>query len=681
MNASAPQRPLVSPALLPVLGLALALALTLPPLSSTRLQTWPLASAATAFWLLPVVVALVRLARGRPLAHLGGLADAAFLGLAATGVLSTVCSPLRDTIAPALLPFLGALALPYALLPVLASSAADRLVSAFAYPLLFTCALLWLSDTAGRNAQPFGHANTTGAVCALAACALAGVAWRSSTRVAQTLHAGGAALAVALSASSSSRGAALALAAATIGAGGIHLLRRGRFLLFAVLTLLAVAAAVLTNQRLRDLVLTGAWSAAAGESNAQREAMIRGGLALATHRPLLGWGPGSVPHAFPSVRAGLPGTPDNYLHLHNTPAQTAATLGVAGMAAVSALLVALARRVRSILVEPAHTPLVAALICTIALLLFDHPFATPAFALLAALPVAALGLATVKPAHSRRRLWAWPVLAIVGACLALPVGRDLAARAAWASALDSAAADRPADYATALRRARVLAPADPFYADKLASHLATGSPFPGLQTPAPAESVSIWKTVAARNPAHEIARYNLGWLLLSEDPAAAREHFTAAARLAPARAEVWLGLALARIRSGSADSPVPALAAEALLDPAFAWSPRWHDAALAPHRADALALAADYLAERDLAPLFAAWLRNPGPPVDYVSAYRRVRTGHGVLYGHPDGPAPADANILLELDLPQGVTSVLPARGFVAPADLLALGGLASPQP
>lgn len=680
MNVPASPRPLVSPALLPVLGLALALALTLPPLSSTRLQTWPLAAAAAAFWALPVIVTLTRLALGRPLARLGGAADAAFLSLAAAGVLSTAFSPLRETLAPALLPFLGALALPYALLPVLASSAADRLLAAFAYPLLFTSALLWLLGPAGRNAEPFGHANTTGAVCALAACALAGLAWRASTRAARMLHGGGAALAAALAASSSSRGAALALAAAAITAGGLHFLRRGRLLHFAALVVLALAAAVLTNQRLRDLVLTGAWSAAASESNAQRAAMIQGGLALAAQRPLLGWGPGAVPHAFPGVRAALPGTPDNYLHLHNTPAQTAATLGLAGVVALVALPLALARRFRRVLAEPAHAPPVAALVCAGVLLLFDHPFATPAFALLAALPVAALCLATRLPAPCGPRPAAWIVLAALAGALALPVGRDLAARSAWAAALDAAATDQPAAYADALRRAHRLAPADPFYADQLAAHLATGNPFAGLEPPAPAEAAALWLAVASRNPAHEAARYNLGWLLLADQPAAAREHFAAAARLAPARAEVWLGLALARARSGSPQSPAPALAAEVLLDPAFAWSPRWHDAALAPHRSEALELAADFLVARDLAPLFAAWLRNPGPPVDYVSAYRRARTGHGVLYGHPDGPAPADVNVLLELDLPRGVATVLPARGFVSPADLLAAGGLASPR-
>ncbi|MEO0055637.1 MAG: hypothetical protein RLZZ50_1584, partial [Verrucomicrobiota bacterium] len=207
-----------------------------------------------------------------------------------------------------------------------------------------------------------------------------------------------------------------------------------------------------------------------------------------------------------------------------------------------------------------------------------------------------------------------------------------------------------------------------------------GNPFAGLEPSAPAKAASLWQALTARSPAHEAAHYNLGWLLLADAPSSAGKHFATAACLAPARAGVWLGLSLARVRSGAIDSPVPALAAEVLLDPAFAWSPRWHDSALAPHRAAALAQAADFLADRDLSPLFAVWLRNPGPPVDYVSAYRRIRTGHGVLYGHPDGPAPADVNILLELDLPEGVAAVLPARGFVSPADLLAVGGLASPR-
>ena len=42
---------------------------------------------------------------------------------------------------------------------------------------------------------------------------------------------------------------------------------------------------------------------------------------LGLQRPLTGWGPGTVPLAYPRVRAGLEGSTENVLQLHSTPAQ------------------------------------------------------------------------------------------------------------------------------------------------------------------------------------------------------------------------------------------------------------------------------------------------------------------------------------------------------------------------
>lgn len=672
-----------------VAAVGLTLFLTLPSLSSTRIQTWPLAAGAALFWYLPILVTLARLALRRPDSRLGGLLDVAFASLALSGLAATAFSPLRDTLAPHLLPFLGALALPYALLPLLRSPHADRLAAAFIYPLLATTAFRWLISQNhlpfgpfSRNAEPFGHANTTGAVCSLAACWLALLATRANTRAVHLLHAGGAIFAVTLAASSSSRGSVLALAFAATVAGGIVLLRRGRLLPFLALAALALATALFSNQRLRDLAFSGAWSADASESNAQRIAMIQGAFALAAERPLVGWGPGSVPHVFPRVRAALPGEPDNYLQLHNTPAQLAATLGLAGLASAALLLAALGPRLLAALRAPSPltelVPLAATLACAAALLLFDHSFATPAFALLAALPVATLALLPIAaPARALPLgIGHWSLVipaALVATGLLLPVSRDLSARSAWSSALDAINADSPAAYAAALRRASDHAPADPFYADALASHLATGHPFAGLAAPDRAAAIPVLQASLARNPALESAHYNLGWLLLPLDAAAARDHFAAAARLARARAETYLGLAIARIQlpdTKLAASVAAALAAEILSDPTFAWSPRWSDALLAEHRPAALALAAAFLDAHDLAPGFAARLRSPGEPVKALAGHRRVRPGHGVLFGHPDGPPPADVNVLLRLDLPPDLLAALPPRGFV-PAPLL----------
>lgn len=686
MNDRAPQRPSLDighwTLVIPALGLALLLALTLPPLSATRMQTWPWAAGAALFWLLPLAVASVRLALGRPDSRLGGLLDAAFALLALAGAAATAFSPLRAALAPHLLPFLGALALPYALLPLLRQPRTDALSAAFLFPLVFVTAWLWhaappnLNAPQFRNDQPFGHANTTGSVFALGACWLAFLAWRADFRPKRLLFAGGALLCTVHLVSSGSRGSLLALAGAVAVAAGIALLRRGRVLVFLAALLALFSVVLLASPRLREALTQGGQSRANQSSNRERVAMLRGGLALARERPFSGWGPGAVPHVFPRVRAALAGEPDNYLQLHNTPVQLAATLGAPGLAAAALLLLALARRLRSCLNAPELVPLAATLACGLLILLFDHPFATPAFAVLAALPIAALVLSgpSVRPVAPGP--WSLVLPAALAAGLAIPVGRDLAARAAWSAALDAATADDPAPYVAALHRAHTLVPADPFYPAQLTSYFAAGHPFPGLRPPDPAAAIPLLRETLARNPDNEFAHYNLGWLLLAAKPtdaAGARDHFAAAARLAPPRAGVYRGIALARLAAGGSD-PAPLaslLAAEILLEPAFAWSPHWRESALAPYREAALARAASFLDAHGLHPAFAARLREAGPPAPLSAAYRRVRSGYGVLLGHPDGPPPADAAIFLATRLPPLLRDSLPSKGTVVPAPLL----------
>lgn len=669
---------------LPFVALGLLLALSLPGASATRMQTWPWAAIAAAFWLLPVIVAATRLALGRSDARLGGLLDAALAALALAGLAATLLSPLRPAIAPHLLPFLGALALPYALLPLARSPRLPAWVSAFLWPLLLVTAIRWLpsvhswSGPFPRNAEPFGHANITGSVCVLAAGVFAWLAASAPRLTLRLVHAAGALLSTVLALTTFGRGAVLALAAGGVVAAALILLRRGRLFTFALLALAALAAAFLANDRLREAVSTGRWSTADTESNAQRIAMIRGGFLLGAERPLLGWGPGSVPHVFPRVRAGLPGQPDNYLQLHNTPAQLAATLGLAGLLAAAALTLALLLRLRAALRDPDRnrdTPALAGTLAAAAtLLLFDHSFAVPAFAVLAALPLAALASRTSPPVGIRRTSLAITTAAMITtatAIIAAVVARDLAARAAWSSALDAGSAGDTSAYAAQLRRAHALAPASPALADQLASHLATGHPFPGLPAPDPAGAAAILRAALVRNPDLESARYNLGWLLLDTEPESARAHLAAAARLAPARAGVHLGHAIACIHLKDTDSALRSLAAETLLDPAFAWSPAWRDPALAALRAPALAHAADFLDSLRLAPDLAALLRSPGEARYIASAHRRLRIGHGVLFGHPNGPPPADVPLFLRPALTPELRAAIPPRDLLTPARLL----------
>lgn len=665
------------PVILAIVSCALLVLLSVFPPSSTRLLIWPWAGFASAGWLLPIGLALHRFARGLPRARFGGLIDIGFAFLVLAAIGSAFTSPLSGVVGPHLLPFLGACALPFALLPLFGSTErerAHRILGGVLAVILGASLLLWLQPwirlalPASRNAEPFGHANITGSVAVLAATWMVACFVRETARAPRVLCALGAALALLTAISSGSRGAILALVAGGATAGAIVLIRRGRFLLFIVLAVVLAATAIATNARLRELVVQGRWSPAARESNDQRIAMIVGGLRLGAERPLLGWGAGSVPHVFPRVRAELPGTADNFLQLHNTPVQLWATLGSAGLLAALLIAAGLVRRLRTVSWTPERIALTAGLASAATVLLFDHPFATPVFAVLAAAHLAAWAHPPASPPLAPVPRFATGI----GVALLIPVlvlgFRDLAARQAYSRALDRAVINDRPGYETALRRSVRLAPADPYYAHLLAAHLATGHPFPGAQSASPETAAALLAETLTRNPDLEYARYNLGWLLLAADPETAAVHFREAARLAPQRGAVYLGLGLARIRLNDTDGAVRALAAEWLLNPSIAWSPAWRQApldALTP-RVRALATEAALARGRD------PWTeQNLSVPAAIGAPYRRLRTGYGVLMGQPEGVPPVDLNIQTRVVLPTELRPHVPAFGWLDGGTLL----------
>jgi len=654
---------------------ALILGLTVLPLSATRIEAWPWAAFAALAWCLPVAVALHRLVWGHTHARFGGWMDAGFALLVLTATISSLCSPVRGSILHHLLPLLGACALPYALLPWLQPEYADRtwrISGLLIIVVLCSSLLLWLQPwngfhwPVGRNDQPFGHGNITGSVAVLSASWLAVGAVRKIGRD-RFFFIIGAALAIVTAISSESRGAVLALAIAAITATGIALIRRGRILVFVLLAGVILLGILASNTRLRELLMHGHWSSVSRESNDQRTAMIAGGLRLGAECPTLGWGPGAVPYVFPGVRAGLPGTADNFLQLHNTPAQLWATLGASGLLAGLLIVAGLAAGIRIAPWSPERITLFAGLAGAGTALLFDHSFAIPVFALLAAAHLAAWsGNQSVASPPSR----ASRAAGFAGLLLLLPAligtGRDLAARSAYADALDHANQDDPVGYVAGLHRAMSLAPGDPYYPHELAAHLATGHPFPHPTTLTPVAAISLLSATLKDNPSLDYAHYNLGWLLLSRDPAASAQHFLAAARLAPQRGGVYEGLGLARLRIGDTDGAVRAFATEWLLDPAVAWSPFWHRPPLESLLPRIRKLASAGARTHGSDP----WI-DLDTPVAIGAPYRRLRTGYGVLLGHPDGPPPVDFNIQSRVMLPPSLKASVPDKGWVSGRTLL----------
>jgi O-antigen ligase len=666
------------------------LGLSIIPPSTTRLDVWPWAGFAAIGWLLPIALVLGQLALGRPQARSNGVLDLGLGLLALTATASALASPLRGVVMPHLLPVLGACALPLALLPALqpAYAPAFRRISATVIgAILLSSLILWMQSGQGltlpisRNAEPFGHANITGSVAVLAATWMAFAATRENGKT-RLLFILGVVLSVGTALSSESRGAVLAVAVAGATAAAISLLHRGRIWIFAILVIALAAGTLSANARLRDLVIHGRWSASARESNDQRTAMLVGGLRLGSERPLLGWGPGAVPHVFPRVRADLPGTADNILQLHNSPVQLWATLGAAGLLAGALIIGAMVRRAQGAVWDSERTALAAGLGAAATIILFDHSFATPAFTLLAAAHLAAwFGYPNPQAYGPKPNTTGYLLRSGRGAFFAcffalqlvpalLATGYDLAARRAYAQALDQLDANKPAGYAAGLRKAIALAPGDPYYAHQLAAYLATGHPFPSDPTPrAPAEARALLERTLTTNPDLEYAHYNLGWLLVVSEPATAARHFESAARLAPQRGAVYFGLGLARLNQNDPAGATRAFAAEWLLNPAFAWAPLWRQAPFA-------ALQPQILAQASAA---AAGLRQANPWRELETApaastgptFRRLRTGYGVLMGHPENPSPVDFNIQSQTILPAELIDRVPAQGWLPGKTLL----------
>jgi O-antigen ligase len=434
-----------------------------------------------------------------------------------------------------------------------------------------------------RNDRPLGHPNYTGglAVFMLPWFGARVARTRGRTRAGWVAAVG---LALLMLFTSGSRGGILGLAGLLLAALALAW-RRGALRARHAVLLAAAAAALaavfaLVNPRIRDLFATEASSAPPDESVVQRSAMFTAGLRMGFDRPLLGWGPGVTPLVYPRYRAQLDGGVETALELHSTPVQIWADTGSAGI------------------------------VCVLAL---------------AALVACSLWKKSAPAAPNRRlknsaglALAGYGIFALTDFQLDVPVFLFLAAACSAACA--------PAAASLASPRVRLALAIAVLTLATLISVLGQGDPTPALNIDAlaldrdPAQAgraIALFEKSLALNPEQEISHFNLGWLLLVRDPAAAETHFLAAAHLVPDKGGVYFGLGLARLNQGRAAPAAQALALECLNDPIFAASPWWRVPALAPLRAPTAALVAQNYGE------LAARLppgRWPGSEVRYTAA-------------------------------------------------------------
>ena len=647
-------------------GLAGLAIISLASPGATRMFAWPWSLAYAVALLAPAVIFLARaFDPRRPLLLPPAAWRFTALALAAGIVASALASPWRGPSLLASAPLLAAIALYFALYDFRradppSAAVQDRIAALGLSAILLVSFGLWLASLPGRsfaeavtarNPFPLGHSNYTAGLTLLALPLFGALAWRATGR-GRAAWLAAVALALVLLVSSGSRAAIPALGVLGFVALLVAPLPRRRKFFLALALPLAALAITAAHPRTRAMLLPADPAAAPNASNVQRAAMLATALHMAGDRPLLGYGAGSTPLAYPRYRGHLDGGAENVLQLHNTPAQLLAELGTAGLGCAF-VLAALA--LRSLVRRTAPSGPALALVGYAVFALADWQLDLPIFGF-----VVAYCLAVVTPA--------------TGLASGPGLSRALGLGAACALGLVAAfgrSDPTPALNVRALALARTAVPA------------------------ATSEAVALLHRSLALNPDQEIAHFNLGWLLLVSDPAAAERHFTAALRLVPDKGGVYFGLGLARLNLDRPGEAARAFALECLNDPAFVFSPWWREpalAALGPATRTAFAQLAALAGRVGPGTRLNPWAARqlPGvaalaPRIGEVSpgpfrTYRRERTGYPVLTRNPDLPAPLD---LFDVREPLVMPAVdLPPKGWLpSPLLLTLLDAAAVPPP
>lgn len=508
-----------------------------------------------------------------------------------------------------------------------------RDLAAFTREEIFSPALF-----AMRNPHPLGHSNYTAGLMLLGLPWLIGAVLAPS-RATRFIAAAGAGLALFALVTSGSRGGILGLA--TLGL--VTAVRFGpnprRIAVLVAGVLVGVALLVLVNDRLRTMMWPASRDAAPNISTVQRRAMLEVGARMGRDRPLLGWGPGTTPHVYPRYRHAVAGGADTVLQLHSLPVQLWAEGGISGICLFmvgAGLLLANTRR------EPVAAATLAGYgVFALTDAQLDLPIFTAAIAALAAL------LASSAPAPASaatRRITALGSLAVL-ALIGIGGGRE-PAPGLNVEALQIAA--RARDHGRA---------------------------------------VELLRNSLGLDPDQEIAHFNLGWLLVVADPAAAEKHFRAAIQLVPDKGGAYFGLGLACLNQGQTRAAAHALALECINDPRFLASPWWKEPAIRAlrdaTRREFLALLQDLRpragAEPDWRQLQAEAVASlvdrlgetsPGPE----HTYRRERTAYPVLMRNSDLPAPVDLyDVREDPRFAASLAFPLPPKGWLPAPTLLKL--------
>lgn len=627
-------------ALLCVAGLACLAAISLVHPSTTRMYAWPWTLAYAGAVGAPILALIVRgLDTQRPLALPSRAWSVLAIASAATVLTAALLSPYAKPSVLWSAPLLAGVALFFVVCDWLnfdvTRAPAHRLrlrtslLAVFGAVGAVSLGLFldkifhdgWSAALAGRNAFPLGHSNYVAGFAVLMLPLGAELACRGR-RTSRWLAVLVIFFATIMLFTSGSRGGLIGLAVLALGGLWSLRLRPAKKILLLAVAIGAGVLFILANPRTRATFTGGAAGEVLTTSAVQRSAMFQAGLKMGAARPLLGWGPGTTPLAYPKFRATLDGGAENVLQLHSTPIHVWAEFGAIGLACLAGFILLVAR-------DRGRDPM-------------------------AALTLAAYGAFALTDWQMDIPLFA-AVLAVLAALVAAP-GRAASRVASWAMALGG------------------------IFVSAAVMWFGQRDPTPELNVraltlardPAKAnEAIALLGDSLAHNPDQEIAHFNLGWLLLVRDPAAAERHFRAAAHLVPDKGGVYFGLGLAQLNEGRRDDAARAFALECLNDPRFLSSPWWREPAIAPLRDASAAALAQLLTQLKLTRISADQLgRVPEGP---ERTYRRTRTGYPVLMRNLDLAPPDDLFDVREAVAADESAQKLPPKGWLPSPRLLSL--------
>lgn len=649
------------PAWLGLLAVAAFAALSLSSNAATRFYQWPWFFYWQVLLVTPIAILAGRLLGSRRrLPVFGGWLDAGLVLWAAAGVVSALASPFRwQSLNAALLP-VAAVSLGYLELDWIQqeSMQSEQRITWLARLMGILMALFaavslgsWWFDRvmprwaagqplgdalASRNADPLGHSVYTAgfAVLCVPWLVFLGLANRHWQR---WFWLTGAVLASALVPTSASRGGVAALVAVLV-CGAVLWLTQAALasnLRLKVVTAALLAAAVLTglDPRLRNLVLHRHWSRLATESNLQREAMLQAGWLMGCARPLAGFGPGTVSLVYPRFRERLAGGVDDVLEIHNTPAQFWAELGAPGVLALLLMTVGgiqLARGSWQVRAEADRLSRLRSQAVLVALAgyavmcVFDYQLDVPLFVAVIVTLVVFWRVSVPRRVSSlsspalplRAARVAGVFLLATLAVMMRSTLPNLRARQLFAAAADAREAGDIAAFIAGAEKAAATAPWEPFYLNQLGGYF--GDQYLQAQDAAERKHARdrarvMLNQALAINPEQDFCHFNLGWLLLPDDPAGAERHFRAAVRLSPRRGGVYLGIGLGLLGRNEKSTAASAFALEWLNDPRAIASPRWDTPPLGALRGDVMTalhrLTGRWLNESMLSPALAQQVR------------------------------------------------------------------------